>query len=165
MATATYIPISTQTLGSPTASITFSSIPSTYTDLRLVFVGQASASNNLFVHYNGDTGTNYSRIYIYGSGTAATSGNNINFPAIVPAQISGLGASSIPHFHQLDIFSYAGSTNKTSLSQGAEDENGTGYTIASVEMWRNTAAITSITLYLPNAGNIVAGSVATLWGI
>ena len=54
---ATYEPIATTTLGSAAASITFSSIAGTYTDLRLVMVGTTSASDWAFVRFNGTDGS------------------------------------------------------------------------------------------------------------
>ena len=60
----TYEPIATTTLGSAASSITFSSIPATYTDLRLVLVHTPSASTgNAQMQFNSDTATNYSYTY------------------------------------------------------------------------------------------------------
>jgi len=57
---ATYEPIATTTLGSAAATITFSSIPATYTDLVIVFAGTATANLNPLMSFNSDSGTNYS---------------------------------------------------------------------------------------------------------
>jgi hypothetical protein len=70
----TYEPIATTTLSSAAATITFSSISSAYTDLRLVFVGTSVAnSNNCIVTFNSDTGFNYSQTALYGTGATAGS--------------------------------------------------------------------------------------------
>ena len=166
MGTMTYTPIATTTLGSAASSITFSSIPATYTDLRLVFVGTATAADNLFIRYNGDTGANYSRTFIYGNGTSTASNRNTSVTYIIPAQLNGL-STTIPRFYQMDIFNYAGSTYKTSLSMGAEDSNGgSGDVASSVELWRSTSAINSILLFPANAGTTFKiGTTATLYGI
>jgi hypothetical protein len=72
---ATYEPIATTTLGSAASSITFSSIPATYTDLRLsVTTADAGATATyLALQFNSDTGANYSRTRITGNGSTATS--------------------------------------------------------------------------------------------
>ena len=63
-----------------------------------------------------------------------------------------------------DIFSYAGSTNKTLLITGANDVNGDGSSEKNVGLWRSTSAITSITIHL-SSGNFANASTATLYGI
>ena len=162
MATATYIPIATQTLGSAAASITFSSIPRTYTDLRLVFVGTGVTSGDLLARVNGDSASNYSLTYLYGNGSGAgTGGTSLTSFDITYA--GGL-STTIPHLYTIDFFSYAGSTNKTILTTSSEDQNGSGYVVGTVQLWRSTAAITSIVLSNA-AGNLAIGTIATLWGI
>jgi hypothetical protein len=69
----TYEPIATTTLGTAAASITFSSIPATYTDLRLVVVAKAVSASTLDVRFNNDSGTNYSKTEISGDGSSAVS--------------------------------------------------------------------------------------------
>jgi hypothetical protein len=162
MATATYIPIATQTLGSAAASITFSSIPGTYTDLRLVIVNLASSVDESLT-FNGDTGTNYSLTALAGSGVPAASSNNLTSYSKIVSDLIG-GAGSSPHMATFDIFSYAGSTNKSVLVSAAMDSNGTGYVELTIGLWRSTAAITSLTL-TSGGGNFATGTIATLWGI
>jgi hypothetical protein len=64
----------------------------------------------------------------------------------------------------MDIFSYAGSTYKTVLTNESTDMNGSGAATVAVQMWRSTSAITSISLNL-STSTIAAGSTATLYGI
>lgn len=161
MATATYIPIATQTLGSSASSITFSSIPNTYTDLRLVIVNLASSVDESLT-FNGDTGTNYSVTALAGSGASASSNNLTSSSKIVSDLIGAAGSS--PHMATFDIFSYAGSTNKSVLVSAAMDSNGTGYVELTIGLWRSTAAITSLTL-TSGGGNFATGTIATLFGI
>ena len=166
MATATYIPIATQTLGSAAASITFSSIPGTYTDLRLVVSNAMTVAggNDLQFRFNGDTATNYSITGMHGSGTAATGVTTPSTTIIDPDASSAVGTSAtIPNLYMMDVFSYAGSTNKTCLIVNSEDHNGTGDVGVSVALWRSTAAITSITALC--GSNLLTGTIATLWGI
>jgi hypothetical protein len=70
----TYEPIASQTLGSAVSSVTFSSIPQNYTDLILVVNYGISANNfGARIRFNGDTGSNYSDSFIYGTGSSALS--------------------------------------------------------------------------------------------
>ena len=163
MATATYIPIATQTLGSAASSITFSSIPSTYTDLRLVFSGTTVSGGNFLVQYNGDTATNYSFTDLYGAGPSAgvTYGNTQS--SITLTQAGGMPTTIV--MMAFDIFSYAGSTNKTCLATYSNDENGSGTVELTVGLWRSTAAITSIKIFPSPTYSFASNSIATLWGI
>ena len=161
MATATYTPIATQTLGSAAASITFSSIPGTYTDLRLVIVNLASGADESLT-FNGDTGTNYFITALAGSGATASTSYLPSQPKIESDLIGGPGSS--PHMASFDIFSYAGSTNKSVLVSAAMDSNGFGYVELTTGVWRSTAAITSLTL-TSAGGNFATGTIATLFGI
>ena len=159
---ATYEPIATTTLGSAAASIVFSSISSAYTDLRIVLTCTTStAGGQPAIRFNGDTGTNYSNTRIEGNGSSATSNRNTNSTYV----FVGSGESTtIPSLIAFDIFSYAGSTNKSLLISYNSDRNGSGEVNRYVGLWRNTAAITSITL-LPNIYNFNTGTTATLYGI
>ena len=71
--TATYEKIATTTLGSNQASVTFSSIPATYTDIVVIATGKTSTETTLYFRFNGDSGSNYSSTDIYGDGSAAGS--------------------------------------------------------------------------------------------
>jgi len=157
----TYEPIATTTLGSAAANITFSSIPATYTDLRVVLTNPAGvATYYLQMRLNSDTGTNYSRTQLYGEGTGAISGRgtNNNFALL------GYLTTTQPTFQTIDIFSYADSTNKTWLVTSNQDANGSGEVWRIVGLWRNTAAITSIQISR-QTGNLDTGTTATLYGI
>lgn len=160
----TYEPIATSTVAVATPSITFSSIPSTYTDLRLSFICTGlAAGNDIALQYNGDTGTNYSFTHLSGSGSAASSGRAANFGNWRISHIGVYTDPSIPINMLVDIFSYAGSTNKTGLSAASGDKNGSGYVARNVGLWRNTAAITSLTI--SSGTNFLVGTTATLYGI
>jgi hypothetical protein len=159
----TYEPIATQTLGSATASVTFSSIPGTYTDLVLVTnVKGISGTTDLVCRLNGDTGTNYSWTALSADGSSVYSERVSNFSRGFLEYVayigSALNANSITSF-----MNYANTTtNKTFLSRGNNASFGTG---AVVNMWRSTSAITSILVYLDNSTNLDTGSTFTLYGI
>jgi len=164
MATATYTPIATQTLGSAAASITFSSIPSTYTDLRLVLTSTTSAADTWILQFNGDTANNYSATVLDGNGTTAASSNNTS-QASIRLFFAGTTSTTVPETLSVDVFSYAGSTNKTLLATSSTDQNGSGTVELCAGLWRSTAAITQVTLKLLGGNNFATGSIATIWGI
>lgn len=160
---ATYEPIATTTVsGTSTTQINFSSF-SGYTDLRLVMVGTTNASTNAYIQFNGDTGTNYSQTRIWGNGSSATS-DRTTTSAVAQQTLWGFD-STIPHMWTVDIFSYAGSTNKTSLGTEAADDNGSGAITKMVYLWRSTSAITTIEIKLISATYFKSGFKATLYGI
>ena len=161
----TYDNIATTTLGSAAASIDFTSIPATYTDLRLVFVNQGTgtAGNSRFLRFNSDSSSSYSRTKLVGTGVEAYSGQQIEQTTLRFTE-AGTSASPVWQLQTVDIFSYAGSTNKTCLMISNEDNNGSGNILTGVGLWRSTAAITSISLFL-TTGTFAAGTIATLYGI
>jgi hypothetical protein len=159
---ATYEPIATTTLGSAAASITFGSVPATYTDLRIVLVALTSGGTNR-IRFNSDSGTNYSRTKITGDGSTATSTRSTSATGI-SFGANANPVSTIPYLNTVDVFSYAGSTNKTVLWDQELDLNGGGEISKGVGLWSNTAAITAIELS-NNVGNFLTGTTATLYGI
>jgi hypothetical protein len=158
----TYEPIATTTLGTAASTITFNSIPATYTDLRLVLLLRSAATQYITFRLNGDSGSNYSYTWMDGSGSAVASGRGTNDSSVYISQrtiTSGQNA-----FFTLDLFSYAGSTNKTVLITNNQDENGSGFVGNAVALWRNTAAINTINL-TSGVSIYGIGTTATLYGI
>jgi hypothetical protein len=151
----TYEPIATQTLGSATSTITFSSIPSTYTDLVLVIDGTMATAGGNQIRVNGDTATNYSTTVLYGDGSAAYSfgvNNNNNAASLY---MNTAQSNALIHF-----MNYSNTTTyKTILSRSNSNE----FVSARVALWRSTAAINSITIL--SANNYNTGSTFTLYGI
>jgi hypothetical protein len=162
----TYVAIATSTLASATASVTFSSIPSTYTDLVLVLQPASTTfADNIGLNFNSDTGSNYSSTNLSGTGSAASSGRAAS-PYIQVTNIIGttgtLGAmASIIH-----IMDYANATTyKTVISRTGQ--NGATYNgnEAIVSLWRNTAAISTIVVKQSGSPNFITGSTFRLYGI
>ena len=163
--TATYDLIASQTLASAAASITFSSIAASWTDLRLVVtLTSATNTSSPAMRFNADSGSNYSYTNLRGDGSSAASASNYARPYAYLVGYSGT-ATGIPIFATADIFSYAGSTYKTFLATGSNDQNGAGGVEQNVGLWKNTAAITSITIILDSAANFSIGTTAQLYGI
>jgi hypothetical protein len=156
---ATYTPIATTTLGSAAASYTFSSIPSTYTDLVLVFIGTATGGDyGIQFQLNGDTANNYSATRLYGTGTTAASTRYANNSGIFYGDIGTSPiVSNISHFQN-----YASTTTyKTVIGR---QNNTNGEVNINAALWRSTAAINSIKVYLYST-NLGSGSQITLYGI
>jgi hypothetical protein len=158
----TYEPISTTTLGSAAASVTFSSITGTYTDLVIVTSAKlTTGSNDAIVRFNGDTGNNYSSTILSGNGTSASSvrvsNNDKMYLDSAGWVTSGEFNVSIGHF-----MNYSNTTTyKTMLARG---NNATSGVDAIVNLWSSTAAITSIQV-LAATSTFTAGSTFTLYGI
>jgi hypothetical protein len=161
----TYEPIATTTLGSASANITFSSISSAFTDLRLVVTyTTTTAGQYSYLQFNGITTTTYSDTYLAGDGAAAFSGADTSASFIAFGSYQSPSSTTIPCFATADIFSYAGSTNKTVLNTSSMDKNGSGDVERIVGLWRSTAAITSIAIKT-SSSTFAAGTTATLYGI
>jgi hypothetical protein len=167
----TFVKIASVTVGSGgSATIAFSSIPATYTDLIVKVSGRStSSSGDISVTFNGSGGTAYSSRLIYGSGSSAASANSTG------AAFATWGAGAINRstttsntFANTDIYipNYAGSNNKSISTDSVEENNATeAYSQLAASLWANTAAITSITLTPSGSGNFVQYSTATLYGI
>jgi hypothetical protein len=164
-----YESIQTTTVGSGgTATITFSSIPATFTHLQIRIMARLSTTTSGGrVTFNSDTGANYSRHYLYGTGASAIAGGNANASNIdiVEATLSSASAS-IFGINVIDILDYANTNKyKTLRSLAGTDINGTGGSINLYSgSWRNTAAISTITI-VPQTGSYVEYSSFALYGI
>ena len=154
----TYEPISTNTLSSAASSVTFSSISGSYTDLIIIQNSQSSAGGYTQITFNSDTGSNYSNTQVSSGASVPGTDRSSNFTYIQSGYSSG--SVRITHIHQ--IMNYSNSTTyKTTIMRWNDTSDSVG---ASVGLWRNTAAITSITL-TQAGGNYSTGSTFTLYGI
>jgi len=159
---ATYDPIATTTLGSAASTITFSSIPATYTDLRVVVNVITAGNDDMRIRVN-SSATGYSNTSI--SGTGATAGSNSSTSANEWYPSSGFDAANNFRLYTMDFFSYAGSTNKTMLLESSGDKSGSGIVARQVCLWSNTSAINRLDLVTPGGSNFNTGTTATLYGI
>ena len=155
----TYEPIATTTL-STAGAITFTSIPSTYTDLILVISGNnINSTAQLYMRLNSDGGSNYGTTYMYGNGSSAGSSNQspYSFAAASRGTMTSEQFTSIVHF-----MNYANtSIRKTFLVRTSQSNS---ETYASADQWSSTSAISSIT-FSQTLGNMAVGTTATLYGI
>jgi hypothetical protein len=159
----TYTELLKTTVGTATSSVSLSlSGISGYTDLRIVMnVSVTSSADNVCFRYNGDTGSNYSRTGLAGNGSSALSARSSN---VTFNEIDYYGfLETVPSFVSADIMNYSNTTTfKTVLGRSANASNGTG---ATVGLWRNTSAITSITVFTKGGLNFAVGSTFSLYGI
>jgi len=161
----TYEPIATNTLSSAQTGVTFSAISGSYTDLVLIMNVKVTGSPGRIpiVNFNSDTGSNYSHTYLAGNGTAASSGRVTNDTRIAIDAVTGIDANN---FYPviMNIQNYSNSTTyKTCLVRANE----ASVVWSEVALWRNTNAITSITITafgLINE-NWASGCSFTLYGI
>ncbi len=164
MATNTYVALQTQVLTSTAASITFSSIPQGYTDLRLVMQGRTDTGNNVdyaVVKLNNDATSLYSRVEVYGDGSSTGSGRAANFLIGISSTAQG-GNTQLKSATIMDFMSYSNSTTyKTVLYKEADASN---IVLGGFGLYRSTSAISTITL-TPYYGTWQAGSTFTLYGI
>jgi hypothetical protein len=163
----TYQLISSNVLGSAAASVTFSSIPATYTDLVIrtsVRTDRSSAVDGINIGLN-NTSTNYSYTFLRGNGSAASSSRDVIYSTF--RNMDGASATSNTFAsNEIYIPNYAGSTNKPFSVTGAQEDNQTtAYIEAYAFLWSNTAAISSIVLSPYVGPNFVSGSSFYLYGI
>lgn len=158
----TYEPISSTTISGTAATVTFSSIPGTYTDLVLIVEGQNSAggNSNLWIRLNSDTGANYSVTYFQGDGSSITSSA---FSRSDSYANIGKMATSSRTLNKLDFLNYSDTNSaKSFLCRYGDASVVTGFASC---WWNSNAAITAIQVGNGNAANFVSGTTFTLYGI
>jgi hypothetical protein len=159
----TYEPIATATASGSTNNITFSSVPATYTDIVAVISVKLSATGTCWSYVNADASSGlYSDTVLLGTGSAAQSFRNTGQNALIIAESNKIGSSNfatiIVHY-----MNYANTnTFKTVLSRSSSPDFEVS---ATVNLWRNTAAINTINFNTFGAPNFAAGSTFTLYGI
>jgi len=163
----TYKKIASVTVGSGgSATIDFTSIPSTYTDL-ILYVSMREESTNTSVCYLkfNNTTSNLTTRYLRGNGSTASSGTGTTIEFLTNSNLSSASQFSNAYFY---IPNYAGSTNKSVMSDTVVENNVTStpdvFQNMAAHLWSNTAIINQITIYIAS-GDIAQYSTATLYGI
>jgi len=158
--------IETKTLGAAAASIEFTSIPQTFTDLVFFTSLRASTSGTsvepCLVTFNANT-SNYTARTLNSSGSAATSAS-VTSRLVFNAPRTGTTANT---FGNVSVYipNYTGATNKSFSTHSVTEHNATeAHQTIIAGLWSNTAAITSA-LFAPTANNFEAGSTISLYGI
>ena len=165
--------IAQQVLAAPAASVTFGSIPSTFTNLLLVMTASSSAvaiSDAIYMQFNGDTAANYgSATFFFNFGGTGNGGS----AATATPNIGQCGATTTfgapSSGFSIEIPGYAGTVfDKTASAKCMASVGNVSFvpnmTINGL-VWKNTAAVVSILLGLVSAANFITGSVFTLYGL
>ena len=165
----TYVKIASVTVGSGgAASIDFTSIPGTYTDLVVKLSSRSTTGTTAVgATLNSDTGSNYTERQLEGNGSGVSSASGTYSSMRMGSSNGGTDTTSNTFASsELYIPNYAGSSNK-SASTDAVTENNTSTAYANLRalLWNNTSAITSISIKNTNGNNFVQYSTATLYGI
>lgn len=169
----TYTLIASSTVGAGgTASIDFSSIPQTYTDLCL----KVSMRNTIAATYsvpsfrlNGSTSSIYSQRRLLGSGSGSSSNadNNTSYGLLAIGQAATSTSNTFGNY-ELYLPNYTSSNNKSwSIDQVSENNGTEAYAVLWAGIWASTNAINQITIQDATgaAGNIVQYSTFYLYGI
>jgi hypothetical protein len=158
MPTPTYTPLATVTLGASASSVTFGSIPATYRDLIIVHnnLGTADAGDSV-IRFNSDSGSNYSRVIMYGNGSSALSAS-----ATGQTSLSLFFPRTTVGFASLQIMDYSATDKHKTVLNRTDTADYVAW--ASAGRWANTAAITSIYL-APSTGQFATGFTVSLYGI
>tara|TARA_R110000868_G_scaffold125115_1_gene330757 strand:- start:344 stop:826 length:483 start_codon:yes stop_codon:yes gene_type:complete len=157
----TYTLIEAQTLGSSAASVTFSSIPGTYTDLVVKYSSRAASSATDWIVMTLGAGGSYTQKYLIGTGSGAGSGTNqfaINENATYTADTFSNGEIYIPN--------YTSSNAKSASADSVNENNGSAaYTVLGSYLWSGTSVISSISFATDAGTNIAQYSSFYLYGI
>jgi hypothetical protein len=163
----TYTPIETKTLASNTTTVTFSSIPSTYTDLVLVFQAASVAANGnaIRMRFNGSSASEYSSTFVDGTGANIISARTGTQTQLDLGWRTGVDSSTWNNVYVMNFQNYK-STSMFKPILWTCGGTSTAVDLAS-GLWRNNAAINSISMTVgnPSSTDFIAGCVFTLYGI
>jgi hypothetical protein len=165
--TNSYESIATTTLGTTTATITFSSIPATYKHLQVRGIINTNAGTNnwgLRIRLNSDTGSSYTHHNLRGDGANPSAEGYANqsymyLDRAAPTDANIFGGVVI------DFLDYT-NTNKYTTMRGlaGQDRNGAGQISFNSGLWMNTAAVTTLTFTL-ESGSFITYSQLALYGV
>lgn len=164
---ATYDLIGDTTLSSGATNITFTSVPSTYTDLRLVIT--LTGTGDYVINFNGDNGANYANVGFATDGNAGLAVNRTNGNNFYIDNFGGT-PTTIPILFTADIASYTSTSSIKSVIMRQRNNQNTGsgsssYTAQIVGRWNNTAAISTVAVTSTGSNNMGVGSRVSLYGI
>jgi hypothetical protein len=166
----TYTPIATRLLTSDAASIEFTSISGSYTDLVILGLTRSTRTAGvgaLGIRFNSNSSSLYSSTRMYtitGSGTAGSDRNSGTY--LEAGQIASYNYGlSVFTTCKININNYSNTTTfKTVLCNTPNSQDSAGYQ-PMVGLWRSTSAITTITMYDAYGGDFAAGTRITIYGI
>jgi hypothetical protein len=165
-----YESIATVTVGSGGASsITFSSIPSTYSHLQIRGIAKnaSGSQQDIAVQFNSDGGNNYSGHYLLGNGSSASAGGfSSNFLTKISEVLAPSGSANVFGVDITDILDYSNSNKyKTIRNLSGWDANGSGNIYLSSGLWMSSSAISNIYMFPTASANFAQYSSFALYGI
>jgi len=160
MGTPTYTPLATITLASTDSEIVFSSIPATYRDLILISNADGTTQTEMFMRFNGDTGSNYNTVRMQGSGSVTGSASTSNATG---ARLNGNGdiMTNFSFNAVIQVMDYSATDKHKSALSRTNSSNGVD---ACAVRWASNTAINSVTVY-PASGSFEVGSTFSLYAI
>jgi hypothetical protein len=167
---ATYEPIANFNLSTPASILSFTSLPSTYTDLRVVMNladdPSEAGTGAPIIYFNNDRTSLYSQTAMWGDGSTASSASRISDTKIY-ALYQGNSPTSTTLFPVMivDIMNYASSVNKVALISTAADRSGSGSAERHIGLYRSNTAISSFYVSNDGAKNFATGSTMAIYGI
>jgi hypothetical protein len=162
-ASTAYESIATATGTGSSGTISFTSIPSTYTHLQIRGLAYNGA-NNVFIRANSNSSALYSRHSLYGQGSAASADGLATQTEIDTRMYGGYTTNTLSAW-TIDLLDYTSTTkNKTFRVFAGYDQNGAGAIVVSSGLWQSTSAVTTISL-ICQAGNFGTQTTFALYGI
>jgi len=155
--TPTYVLLNQITLAAASSSVTFSNIPQGYGDLVLVISAKANGDFAFLGRFNGDTGSNYSRVRMGGNGSTTYSSADTSTSYRLTSSTTNVDGMRIAN-----IMDYSATDkHKTVLVRDSVAGNNVA---AIANRWANTPAITSLSVTC-DGGNLTVGSTFFLYGV
>lgn len=160
--------IATATGTGSSATVTFSSIPSTYQHLQLRWTSRVSTTfSTVRIRFNSDSGSNYAYHDLVGGGSSASASGSasatFNYLGFTPGTSYLSNTTSVG---VVDIHDYASTTkNKTLRNFSGFDTNGDGSVYLTSGLWMNTNAINTITIINAASSNWTTATQFALYGI
>jgi len=164
-----YIPSNFESIATATpngvGTVTFSSIPQTYSSLQIRFSILNNQNGNAFELRLNNTTTNYAYHYLNGNGSTAAAGGSTSQSSIAIGDLAAGTSTTQPMVGIVDIHDYASTTkNKTIRNFGGIDLNGSGGVDLISGLFISTAAVTRLDIFV-GGGTYSAGSTVSLYGI
>jgi len=166
--TSSYESIATLSGTGASTTISFTSIPSTFSHLQLRVLGRsdsAAAAGTITVYTNNDTTAgNYNRHRLSTDGTTITANGTASTSTQLGRVTAATAAANIMGITILDILDYASTTKyKTFRSFSGHDQNGSGDLWLTSGLWMNSSAINRVDLVI--GGNWTTATTIALYGI
>ena len=168
MANETYTLIQKTTLNASAASITFSSIPQTFTDLVVKVSGRsASASNQSAFNMNiNSSSSGYTYRWLYGLPASGTAGSTGASDSVVGYANGSTATANTFGSAEIYIPNYTSSNYKSASADAISEGNVTDQRLGLVAyLWANTAAITSLSFVMNDASNWSQYTSISLYGV